>query len=198
MNGIEKITGRINEDAQREIDAITAKAEAEAAAITAKYQAQAEQEAADILARGRQNAEEREERLASVAQLEAKKMTLAAKQFVLGEAFDAALKQLTELPEEKYVALLAALAVKAARTGREKLIFSPADRNRYGAKVATMANGALGEKGGLTVAEETRDIRGGLLLSDGDVEVNCAFETLVRLTRNQIAGDVAKVLFADN
>ncbi len=195
MNGIEKIAGRINEDAQREIDAITAKAQAEADEITARYQAQAEKESADILARGRQNAEERVERLASVAQLEAKKMTLAAKQFVLGEAFDEALKQLTELPEEKYVALLAALAVKAARTGKEKLILSPADRSRYGVKVANMANGALGEKGKLTLAEETRDIKGGLLLSDGDVEVNCAFETLVRLTRNQIAGDVAKVLF---
>ena len=197
MNGIEKITGRINEDAQREIDAITEKARAEAEAITARYQAQADQESAEILARGRHNADERVERLASVAQLEAKKMTLAAKQYVLGEAFDKALKDLTELPEEKYVALLAALAVKAARTGRETLIFNPSDRTRYGVKVATMANGALGKKGNLTLSEETRDIRGGLLLSDGDVEVNCAFETLVRLTRNQIAGDVAKVLFGE-
>ena len=197
MNGIEKITGRINEDAQREIDAITDKARAEAEAITARYQAQADKESAEILARGRQNADERVERLASVAQLEAKKMTLAAKQYVLGEAFDKALKDLTELPEEKYVALLAALAVKAARTGREALIFNPGDRTRYGVKVATMANGALGKKGNLTLSEETRDIQGGLLLSDGDVEVNCAFETLVRLTRNQIAGDVAKVLFGE-
>lgn len=197
MNGIEKITGRINEDAQREIDAITDKARAEAEAITARYQAQADKESAEILARGRQNADERVERLASVAQLEAKKMTLAAKQYVLGEAFDKALKDLTELPEEKYVALLAALAVKAARTGRETLIFNPGDRTRYGVKVATMANGALGKKGNLTLSEETRDIQGGLLLSDGDVEVNCAFETLVRLTRNQIAGDVAKVLFGE-
>jgi V/A-type H+-transporting ATPase subunit E len=195
MNGIEKIAGRINEDAQREIDEITAQAKAEADAITARYQAQADKESADILARGKQNAEERVERLASVAQLEAKKMTLAAKQFVLDEAFDEALKQLTELPQEKYVALLAALAVKGARSGKEKLIFSPTDRNRYGVKVAAKANGALGEKGNLTLSEETRDIRGGLLLSDGDVEVNCAFETLVRLSRNQIAGEVAKVLF---
>lgn len=195
MNGIEKITGRINEDAQREIDAIAAQAKSEADAITARYEAQAEKEAAEILARGKANADERVERLASVAELEAKKMTLAAKQKVLDKAFDKALQDLTELSEEKYVALLAALAVKAASSGSEKIILSPADRSRYGVKVAEMANSALGKKGRLTLSEETRDIKGGLLLSDGDVEVNCAFETLVRLTRNQIAGDVAKVLF---
>lgn len=195
MNGIEKITGRINADAQREIDAIAAQAKSEADAISARYNAQAEKEAADILARGKANADERVERLASVAELEAKKMTLAAKQEVLDKAFDKALQELTQLSEEKYVALLAALAVKAANSGSEKIILSPADRSRYGVKVAEMANSALGKKGKLTLSEETRDIKGGLLLSDGDVEVNCAFETLVRLTRNQIAGDVAKVLF---
>ena len=195
MNGIEKITGRINDDAQREIDAIAAQAKSEADAITAQYEAQAEKEAAEILARGKANADERVERLASVAELEAKKMTLAAKQEVLDRAFDKALQDLTQLSEEKYVALLAALAVKAASTGNEKIILSPADRSRYGVKVAEMANSALGKQGKLTLSEETRDIKGGLLLSDGDVEVNCAFETLVRLTRNQIAGDVAKVLF---
>ena len=38
-------------------------------------------------------------------------------------------------------------------------------------------------------------IRGGLILSDGDVEVNCAFETLVRLQRGELDRQVAKVLF---
>ena len=35
MDGIEKITGRINEDVQREIDALTADANREAGEITA-------------------------------------------------------------------------------------------------------------------------------------------------------------------
>ena len=113
MNGIEKITGRINADAQREIDAIAAQAKSEADAISARYNAQAEKEAADILARGKANADERVERLASVAELEAKKMTLAAKQEVLDKAFDKALQELTQLSEEKYVALLAALIGRA-------------------------------------------------------------------------------------
>ena len=37
---------------------------------------------------------------------------------------------------------------------------------------------------------------GGLLLSDGAVEVNCALETLVRLSRTDVTGEVSKLLFA--
>ena len=69
MNGIEKITSRINADVQREIDEINAQAAAEAAEIAAQYARRAEQESQDIVARGRLAAAEREERLASVAQL---------------------------------------------------------------------------------------------------------------------------------
>ena len=195
MDGIEKITGRINEDVQREIDALTADANREADEIAARYQAQARQESADIVERGRKAAAEREERLASVAQLEARKLELAAKQEMLQKAFDTALAYLLDLPEDKYVALLADLAVRAARTGSEQVILSQKDRTRFGKQAVTAANEKLGDKGRLTLSQETRPIQGGLILSDGDVEVNCTFETLVRLQRGELDREVAKVLF---
>ena len=197
MDGIEKITGRINEDTQREIDALMADARREADEIAARYQAQARQESADIVERGRKAAAEREERLASVAQLEARKLELSAKQEMLRKAFDAALESLLTLPEEKYVALLADLAVRAARTGREEVILSQKDRTRYGKQAVTAANETLGEKGRLTLSQETRPIRGGLILSDGDVEVNCTFEALVRLQQGELDRQVARVLFEE-
>lgn len=199
MNGIENITGRIEADAQAEIDRIQADAAREAEKIRAGYAARAQREASDILTRGEKTAAERGSRLVSAAQMEARKMNLAAKQEVLDKAFALALEKLTQLPEEEYVALLAGLAVSAASTGGEKLIFSPADRARYGVKVATRANAALeaaGRTGALTLSEQTREIRGGLILSDGSVEVNCALETLVRLSRSEITGEVSKLLFA--
>ena len=197
MNGIEKITGRIEADVQREIDAIQADARSQADAIAARYDEQAKRESEDILVRGRRSADERVERLASVAQLEARKLELAAKQELLGEAFDRALEQLLNLPEKEYVALLANLAVKASSTGREQVILSQKDRTRYGKQVVTQANELLAKTGtgALTLAESSRPIKGGLILSDGDVEVNCTFETLVRLQRGELERDVAKVLF---
>ena len=74
MDGIEKITGRINADIQREIDALTAGAQKEAGEIAAQYRAQAERESAEIVERGRKAAAEREERLAGVARLECRKL----------------------------------------------------------------------------------------------------------------------------
>ena len=47
----------------------------------------------------------------------------------------------------------------------------------------------------LTLAADTADIEGGLILRDGQVEVNCAFETQLRLLRESLAGQVAQILF---
>lgn len=227
MNGIEKITARIEEDGKAEIDAMLAQARAEAADIAAKYEAQAKAEADEILAQGRKNAQERERHLESMAQMECRKAVLTAKQDVIEEAFQAAHKQLLNLPREEYVAFLADLAVKASTTGREKLIFSAEDRAQVGKAVVAAANKKLAEAvspklpeevadskagaildkvvtgasallngtGMLTLAEETRPMDGGFILSDGAVEVNCTFDTLIRLQRGALAGEVAKVLF---
>ena len=118
MNGLDKITGRIVADAQAEADAILADARAKADAIAADWDARARKEAADITARGQKNAAERRERLANMAQLEGRKRILAAKQEMLGRAFDKAQEKLLSLPEEEYVELQASLCVKAAVTGR--------------------------------------------------------------------------------
>ena len=195
MNGIEKIIDRISGDAQAEIDAILDEARAEAAQITAKYAAQAKDEADEILKRGSAAAAEREERLASMAQMEGRKAELAAKQEVIEDAFELALKKLLELPEDRYVELLAELAVRASATGKETLFFSAADRDRVGSKVIDAANKKL-SGGALTMGEGTRTIKGGFVLSDGAVEVNCSFDTLVRLQKAEITGEVTRVLFA--
>ena len=97
------------------------------------------------------------------------------------------------------MALLAGLAVQASSTGKEKLIFSAPDRAQVGKAVVVAANEKLAKAaagaGMLTLAEETRPMDGGFILSDGAVEVNCTFDTLIRLQRGALAGEVAKVLF---
>ena len=195
MNGIEKITARINEDSRKEADAILAEARARAGEITARAKAEAQAVGDEVLAQGRRAAAEREDRLASTAQMECRKAVLAAKQDVIEEAFEQAHKQLLALPQEKYIALLADLAVQASVTGKEKLIFSAPDRARVGKAVVAAANGKIGPDAALTLAKETRPMDGGFILSDGAVEVNCTFDTLIRLQRGALSGEVAKVLF---
>ena len=204
MNGIEKITGQIDADVQKEIDAALDQARAQAQEIETRYASQAEAQAEAIRRKGEQDAALRQERLVDVARLEARKTLLAAKQDMVGQAFDLALKKLLELPDQEYIALLAKLAVAASRTGREQVIFSQKDRSRYGKQAVTMANEMLAKKAGpraaesagmLTLAGESRPMAGGLILRDGRVETNCSFEVLIHLQRDALSAEVARVLF---
>ena len=205
MNGIEKITGQIDADVQKEIDAALDQARAQAQEIEARYESQAQTQAEAIRRKGEQDAALRQERLVDVARLEARKTLLAAKQDMVGQAFDLALKKLLELPDQEYIALLAKLAVAASRTGREQVILSQKDRSRYGKQAVTMANDMLAKKAGpradesagrLTLAEESRPMAGGLILRDGRVETNCSFEVLIHLQRDALSAEVARALFA--
>lgn len=230
MNGIEKITARIETDAKAEIDQILREGEEKAASIRARYRAQAEQEAKSAGQAGKDAARRQLERLEGAAHMDAKKRLLAAKQACLDEAFARVHKKLLALPDEEYVDLLAHMAVKAARTGREEILLSAKDRDRVGAQVAAKANvllaeaaapqsaGRVARSGGkagailskvvtgasaliqgtamLTLSQETRDMTGGLTLRDGNVEVNCAFETQLRVLREEMAAEVAGILFA--
>lgn len=204
MNGIEKITGQIDADVQKEIDAALDQARAQAKEIGDRYESQAEAQAEAIRRKGEQDAALRRERLVDVARLEARKTVLAAKQDMVGQAFDRALKKLLELPDQEYIALLAKLAVAASRTGREQVIFSQKDRSRYGKQAVTMANDMLAKQAGphadhtsmLTLAEESRPMAGGLILRDGRVETNCSFEVLIHLQRDALSAEVARALFA--
>lgn len=230
MNGIEKITARIKKDAGAEAEAIRREGEERAASIRAGYKAQAEENAKAAAQAGKEAAKRQEERLVSAAQMDAKKLLLAAKQACIDEAFDKAQSKLLALPDGEYAELLAKMAVKAAKTGREEILLSAKDRDRVGAQVVAKANAMLAEavkpeaagkaakaggKAGeilskvvtganallqgtamLTLSQETRDMAGGLTLRDGNVEVNCAFETQLRVLREEMAAEVAGILFS--
>lgn len=143
MDGIEKITARIQSDAAAELQQLRQQTDEQVKAIETQAQLQAEKERDEILARGRKAADERLERLKSAAQMERRKLELAAKQEVVSEAFEKTLEKLCNLPDEDYIKLLTTLILKAVSTGREQVIFSQRDRNRIGKQVVVAANEAL-------------------------------------------------------
>ena len=185
MNGIDTIIQRLNTDAKAETDALLEKARQVAAAVAARYQAQADKEVADLAAR--------KERLISAAQMEARKTVLAAKQAVMEETYAKALEKLRNLSETRYVEVLTELLLQAAPHGMGEVLFSAQDRETVGQAAVDAANGKSGGK--LTLSGETAPIQGGFILKDGNVEVNCAFDTLVRLQKAETAGQVAQRLF---
>ena len=194
MNGIEKINQRITSDAQAEVDRILGDAREEAARISANYRAQADAEAQELDAKNERAAAEQEERLISAAQMKASRFLLAAKQEMVEKAYIQALDKLCAMPKEQYVDVLAKLLVEASSSGKEEAVFSKEDREQVGKAAVEKANQLSGKQ--LRLSEETQPIRGGFILKDKNVEVNCTFETLVRLQKAETAGAVVKTLFA--
>ena len=68
----------------------------------------------------------------------------------------------------------------------------------YGKKVTAAANSALAAQGRpaeLTLADDVRDIDGGAVLKDGNIEVNCSLASLIEAKREELSVETAQNLF---
>ena len=194
MNGLEKINQRIRRDGSDEVAAIRAETESRVRSIRNDFRAQIAQMEAEAAERRARTVAERLERLGGSADMERRQMLLAAKQGCIDEAFARAARALGDLPRQDYVALLARLAAENGN-GDEELVLSAADRDAVGPAVVSAAN-ALKPGAAFTLSSESRDLGGGLVLKRGLVEVNCTFDTRLRQLRQEMATDVAQILFA--
>ncbi|MFR6022767.1 MAG: V-type ATP synthase subunit E [Oscillospiraceae bacterium] len=198
MKGIDKITSRIIADAEAECRDVKRESDERCAAVRAENEKRAQDEYWRLVREGVKDTEQRVQRMDRTARLEAKKSVLNMKQEAVSRAFDLAKDKIAELPERDYVAFLAREAAEAAITGQEEVIFCERDRKSVGAKAVKAANELLAAKGMpglLTLSDATRDMAGGLMLKQGDIEVNCTVDTLLDLTRDELAARVADVLF---
>ncbi len=192
MNGIDKVAARIVSDARQEASALKAETEARAAELKDSADKHAAELRQTLVAEGDAEAEKQYALLVSAAETEGRKETLRVKQELLSEAFDRAVLYLRNMDGDRYVKLLTSLAQKASETGEEEIILNPEDRAKYGDALLKALKSA-GSR--LTLSEETRPIIGGLILSQGRIEVNCALDTLAALHRSELAGEAAGLLF---
>ena len=193
MNGIDKVAARIVSDAQQEAAALKAETEARARELKENADRHAAELRQSLLAKADEEAEKQYALLVASDETEARKETLRVKQDLLSEAFDRAVLYLRNMDDDRYIKLLAALARRASETGTEEIILNPEDRAKYGGALmdALKSDGMK-----LTLSEETRPIVGGLILSQGRIEVNCALDTLADLHRSELAGEAARILFS--
>lgn len=195
MNGMEKITARMKEDAARSLSELNAQTEQELRRIREESAARAEKERETAGGHAHLAAQERYERLCSAAEMETRKLTLSAKQEVLAETYDRALEILCSMPREEYLSLLVRLLKAAGGKGDEKIALSAKDRDEMGETLVERANKELNAH--YTLAGEAADIRAGLVLISEECDVNCSFETLLALSREKTERGAAKLLFAE-
>lgn len=198
MNAVDRICERIFADAQTQAAETGRQAERQAAELWAGWEEKIEAE------RRRQQCEAQkahDSRLAqgrSTATMAARQTLLKTKQKLVDEAFLQAGQRLLSLPAQTYTALCAHLAAEASVTGREELIFSEQERKTLGAAVTEQANRLLQEAkrpAALTLSDEMRPIRGGVIVKNGRIETNCTIEAMVEQLRPELTGKVAAVLF---
>ncbi len=199
MRGIDKITARIEADAAAAAEETLRQAKSRCEELNAEAEQRAQERYWQQAQAGMKSVEERSQRLRSAAEMEAKKTLLVFKQETVAAIFDEVEARILALPEEKYLELLETLALRAVQSGREELVLNGRDRARLGEKLLGRLNKALAAEGRcaeLALSTEDGDFKGGLLLRQGNVGVNATVDVLVENAREELASEVARVLFS--
>ena len=196
MTGLEKIlyqieeeakssADKIIEDANKEAEAVLAKADATCQEIQAVAEAKATATAEDILKKGR-----------SAAAMQRKKNLLTAKQQVIGEVIDKAQKSLYAMDDAAYFALIEKMLEKFVLAETGEIRFNAKDQKRMPAGFEKKIAAAAQKKGGaLTVSFETCEIDGGFLLVYGGIEENCSFAAMFAAEKESLQDKVHTLMF---
>lgn len=198
MNGIDRITARIEADAAAEAARLAQETEAEAARLRAEAEKAAQDHYWARMKQGMKIVEDRAARLAGTAGMEAKKSILAFKQETVATVFDAAQQQLLSMPKAEYIRFLTDKAAAACTTGRETLVFNAADKKSVADKVVAAVNKTMenaGKPAEVTIADETGAFAGGVIVRQGNVACNCTIDALMEQARESMAAEVAAALF---
>lgn len=196
--GAERIIQRILDDANSKAEAIKAVAAEQYNTAENEARQKAARKQEQILEHARKEAEEQKRRILGVAQLEARKDLLSAKQELISESFQKSLDQLVNMDDRSYLTVIRSMLLSLVETGTERVICSAGDRNRISESFLKEVNEALvkkGKKGNLTLAKEPRDIWGGFILEAEGAEINCSFDSLLKMKRDDLEPEVAAVLF---
>jgi len=199
MNGMDKITERILDDARQEAERILEDAQRRAEAIKKESESKAAAVRERLIREYETKASELKGRMISVAQLDMRKKVLEVKQEMIDKAFERCLANIMEMPPKEYRKLMEELLIASVQRGDEEVVFSRLDDSRLGNDFLSGVNGrltAMGRKGALKAAKEKGSFQGGFILRTGGVEINNTFESMLRIVREEIEPKVAEMLFS--
>lgn len=221
VNGLQKITDGILNDARSQAEEILERARAESEAITARYAQSAEGLRERLSAEAEEKATAFVARTRSSAVAQKNEILLRRRGELVDETFEAAMEQILSMDKHRYAELLGGLAAAAAwelcRTEEDNrrlygdededldaslsLILNKNDRDVCGEAVLSAVRKKLTGKipaeklNGLALSRNTARIKGGVILCYGEVEYNCSLEMILAGLRRELLGEVEKALF---
>lgn len=193
--GIEKITSKIIEDAEMQARSIAEEAQKQADEILNRAENEAEQKIGDAERRGKEDKQKVISRRKSVADIDSRKMLLQTKQEKLEACFTEAARRAAELDEAEYVTFLTGI-VEETGLHRGEIILNARDRKAVGKQLLERLKKNDGQSE-FTLADETRDFSGGLMLRDGKVYINGTIESFAKEAREELAEKAAEILFRE-
>ena len=134
-----------------------------------------------------------------MAGLEMRKEVLAAKQELIDHVMEKAGEAIMEMPREEYRHIVTQMLLEAAQ-GHEEVYFSVADEARLDQSIVDEVNALLkarGRKGELKLSPRREEFHGGFILRTGGMEINNTFGALIRMSRDEVESQLAKILFKE-
>ncbi len=221
MTGLEKIIERIGADARARAERVLQEAEEDCLRMAKEYAARSEQTRQRI----EKESEETLRSLLQGARAESEKthteILQSARAALLDEAYAKAREEICSNQYGKYrellIALLASALLEQHRAEQEsiaygdeveeierfELVLNATDRERFGNAVVEGARRLCERRIGkekaakLSLAADTAQIDGGLILRFGAVELNCALDVLMADVRRETEAHVAQILFGE-
>ena len=221
INGLNKITDKILDEARESAARIMAEAEAESERIRSEYAARADEAREKLFDEAEREATDLISRTKAAAANQKRNLLLETQSRLIDEVFSDALNGLYKLGEERYIDILLGLltaalaeqleAEKISRTlyGEEEamapetyeIVLNTRDRDRYGKRLLEDARKKLTGKlpadalRKLTLSATAASIDGGLILRCGSIESNCSLALLFAQLREELEAEICHALF---
>lgn len=188
------IITKIESDAAEEAARIVGAAEERAAAIRDAAERQAAEYREATLAAAERDARREASRLVVTARLEARDVGLAERHKLVREALETAAERLAALPDDQYLAFVAARVARAVRGG-DTLRLGSADAARLAGladAVATLAPGVS-----VAASPEPAPFERGVLIEGSRVRADLSLAAIVEESSDELELVIASTLFTE-
>lgn len=141
------------------------------------------------------------ERAISSAQLEVRNKKLLAKQGIFNMIFDEVEDRLRKMNLDVYQQFVRSSILSLDIEGDEEIVMSIDDKAKLPNDFISNLNNELinsGRVGDLRFSEDSRDLRGGYILTKNGIDINNSFKAMIATLRDELEFGVNKILFDEN
>ena len=199
--GLASITKEILEDAERDARNIISRAEATAERILKHAKEEAERRYDEIIRKGKERIKDKKRQAISLFELETKNNLLEAKEEIIEEVYDEAIKRLRQYTlTEEYTNCIFRLIREASRQIKSDALIIRLNERDY--QILTKKRlDELSRKLGVKIikSDEKINCTGGVVVTslDGKIIVDNTFENRLRALKDPLRTKIAKILFEE-